>query len=325
MTDPIMPEIDRARALLDDIGWENVKIETVSGGTVNRTFHLSRGRESWYLRIGPTDAEASTGPSWFTSHGLRHEQQAILAWAKHQHYFPQTVHTDFSRSRIGSDWVIQKEIPGAPWSAIRARLSRENTASLWTQLGTLVSELHAYIGPEFGPLEPGHGFTRWSEMVRWDVTGLLTDARRYNLPLEPFTSLCELVDRNTHALDEITKPRLIHSDLGMRHVLVEFGADGEPVITGLIDLEFARFADAYSESIFVAKALETQHDPMFDHFLEAYGAGRPDRSARIRSLIYQLIALAWWVTDAMRRQRKTEAYEMLDKMRGRIDEDKHIW
>ncbi len=325
MTDPIMPEIDRARALLNDIGWDNVKIETVTGGSVNRTFHLTRGKESWYLRIGPTDAEASDAPTWFTSHGLRHEQRAIAHWANHQRYFPETVHTDFTRSQIGSDWVIQKAIPGLPWNALRARLNSTQTASLWRQLGTLAAELHAYIGPEFGPMEPGHGFSRWSELIRWDVTGLLTDARRYNLPLEPFTYLCNLVDLRVHELDEITKPRLIHSDLGMRHVLVEFGTDGEPMITGLIDLEFARFADAYSESIFVAKALESQHDPMFDHFLEAYGAVRPDRSGRMRSLIYQLIALAWWVTDAMRRQRKTEANEMLDKMRSRIDEDKHIW
>lgn len=325
MTDSIMPEIERARALLNDIGWDDVEIRNVHGGSVNRTFHLSQGRSSWYLRIGPTEAEASDGPTWLTSKGLRREQQAITNWSNHQRYFPETVHTDFSRDKIASDWVIQKAIPGEPWSAIRARFNPEQTASLWRQLGTLLAELHSYVGTEFGPPEPGHGFSRWSEQIRWDVTGLLTDARRYDLPIDPFNALCEVVDRSTHELDEITIPRQIHSDLGPRHVLVSADANGGPVINGLIDVEFARFADGYSDSVFVSQALETQRNPLFDQFLSAYGAERPDRPARLRSFIYQQVALAWWVTDAMRRQRRSEANEVLDKMRNRMDEARHIW
>ena len=34
-------------------------------------------------------------------------------------------------------------------------------------------------GQEFGGLEVGHGFSRWSELCRWDATGLLTDARNF--------------------------------------------------------------------------------------------------------------------------------------------------
>lgn len=318
MTDSIMPDMDRARALLDDIGWNDVAIHAVEGGTVNRTFRLSRGEESWFLRIGPTEGEANDGPTWFTSKGLRREQQAIAHWHDHARYFPEAVHTDFTRNLIASDWVIQKAIPGEPWSDIRNRLTPDQSASLWRQLGALMAELHSYVGPEFGALEPGSGFRHWSELVRWDVTGLLTDARRYDLPLEPFTGLCELVDRSTRELDEIDTPRLIHSDLGTRHVLVQPGEDGEPVISGLIDLEFARFADAYAESVFVTESLESHPEPGYEQFLDAYGAIRPDRAARLRGVIYQLTALGWWVTDAMRRNSRDEAMEVLDDMRARL-------
>ena len=320
----MMPEIERARALLNDIGWNDVTIETVSGGTVNRTFHLMRGNESWYLRIGPTDGEAAVGPHWLVSTGLRREQLAMAHWANHRRYFAETIHTDFSRSQIGSDWVIQKAMPGEPWESIRSRLTYQQSASLWQQLGRLVAELHRYIGQEFGGLEVGHGFSRWSELCRWDATGLLTDARKYNLPGEPFDGLCELVDRSTRELDEITKPRLIHSDLSPRHVMVEF-VDGEPVISGILDLEFARFADAYSESLFVTEALKTQSDPVFANFEEAYGAERADRDFRLRCLIYQIVALGWFATDAMRRDRPKLAREAVDAMTNRMDEDKHIW
>lgn len=324
LTDSIMPEIDRARALLNDIGWADVGIQTVTGGTVNKTFHLSKGDESWYLRIGPTDVDASHGPHWLASNGLQREQLAMAYWANHSRYFAETIHTDFSRSQIGSDWVIQKAIPGEPWESLRAKLSYDQTKSLWQQLGVLMAELHRYIGQEFGGLEPSHGVSCWSELCRWDATGLLTDAHKYELKKEPFEGLCELVDRSIHELDQITKPRLIHSDLSPRHVMVVF-EDNEPVISGLLDLEFARFADGYSESVFVTEALKTQPDPVFAAFEEAYGAERPDRDSRVRSLIYQVTALGWWATDAMRRNRPTMAQEAVDGMRKRLEEDKHIW
>lgn len=324
MTDPMMPDIDRARLLLNGIGWNDVRIETVPGGSVNNTFRLTEDNRTWYLRIGPTAVEVDAGPSWFTGKGLQREQQVIAMWSDHRHLLPETVHTDFTHSQVASDWVIQKAIPGDSWESLRSRLSKEQTESLWKQFGKLMAELHAYTSPEFGPPEAGYGHSRWSELCRWDATGLLTDAHKYDLPLEPFEKLCELVDRSIHELDEITTPRLIHSDLGARHVMVRF-EDNLPVISGLIDLEFARFADAYSESIFVAQALQTQQDPMFDHFLEAYGAEKPDRDARIRSLIYQLVAMAWWITDAARRQRPSEIHQTIDQLRNRLDEAKHIW
>ncbi len=322
MTDPMMPDIDRARGLLSSIGWNDVSVSTVPGGSINNTFRLQDDASTWYLRIGPTEADADAGPSWFTSKGLQREQRAISLWSDHGHLFPKTVHTDFSRSQIAADWVIQDAIPGDSWESIHAQLTPEQSRSLWAQFGKLVSELHAYTAPEFGPPDPGIGYSSWSELCRWDATGLLTDAHKFDLPTDPFQRLCDLVDRFTYELDEVETPRLIHSDLGLRHVMVDVSDDEEPFITGLIDMEFARFADPYSESIFIADALQPQRDPMFNIFLEAYGAERPDRDFRIRNGIYQLVAIAWWVTDAARRHEPEEVHKMLDLLNERLDEEK---
>ena len=221
MTDSMMPEIDRARVLLAEIGWDDVQIASAPGGTVNRTYRLTRDDAAWYLRIGPTDAEAEAGPGWFSSMGLQREQRAIALWSGLADFLPTTVHTDFSRSHIDADWVIQEEMPGESWYALRSRLSNNQSQLLWQQFGQLVAQLHSYTAAEFGPPDPGIGYSYWSGLCRWDATGLLTDARKYELPLEPFTNLCELVDKHTHELDEIQTPRLIHSDLGMRHVLID--------------------------------------------------------------------------------------------------------
>lgn len=323
MTDSMMPDIQRARVILSAIGWQDVRIEPVAGGTVNSTFRLTGDDATWYLRIGPTDAEVDAGPSWFTGKGLRREQLAIAHWASHQHIFPETVHTDFTHTLIPSDWVIQKAVPGDAWDAMKARLLPEQNASLWRQFGRLVAELHAYTGTEFGPPEPGYGQTRWSDLCRWDASGMLTDAHKYDLPRKPFEQLCALIDRSTHELDEITSPRLIHSDLGLRHVLVGFDTDAQPVITGVLDSEFARFADPASESVFVTQALMPR--PEFRHFEEAYGVRRADRDEHLRAHIYQLIAMAWWITDAARRRRPAEVRSILDKMNVLLGEGSRLW
>ncbi len=324
VTEHIMPDFEVARSLLHSIGWDQVQLHAVPGGTVNTTYLVANRGRQWYLRIAPTEGQANAGPTWFTSRNLQRELRAVTIWSDHQHLLPKTVYSDFTRTLFPADWVIQEAIPGDSWEAQRARFTPTETRALWRQLGQLSAELHAYVGTEFGPPEQGTGTRRWSEFVRWDAAGLMLDARRYQLSLTPFATLCDLVDRSVHELDEVSQPRLIHSDLGMRHVMVARDEHGTPRITGLIDMEYARFADAYSESIFVDEALKPQRDPMFDEFLDAYGADRADRSFRLRSLIYQLIAMAWWATDAMRRERPSEARDVLNAMIARLDEDKRI-
>lgn len=319
-----MPDLRRARALLQETDWADADIESVGGGTVNSTFRLRRGAEMWYLRIGPTDLEAEAGPSWLSSLGLRREHQAIALWASHQHVLPETVHFDFSRDHIGSDWVIQKALPGNDWHAVRSRLSGQDNADLWRQLGVLIAELHAYIGPEFGTPEAGLGHATWSELVRWDATGLLTDAHKYGLPTQPFQDLCDLIDQSAGVLDAIREPRLIHSDLSPRHVMVQRTERGHVEITGLIDLEFARFADAASESVFVEHALSSTSEEHFDLFLESYGAPEPSADDKHRGEIYQLTALGWWVTDAVRLKRVDRAHTALEDMTRRLKDRFHL-
>src|SRR5699024_5686969 len=124
-------------------------------------------------------------------------------------------------------------------------------------------------------------------------------------------------------LDQITEPRLIHSDLHRRHVYVRRNESGEIQISGIIDLEFARFADPYSESIFVMDALAETRDPGMVAFCEAYGCEAPDRSTNLRSIIYQLTALGWVVMDLHRTGRIDAIPDVLSRMTGLLDEAEH--
>jgi aminoglycoside phosphotransferase (APT) family kinase protein len=293
----------------------------VPEGTINTTFRILRGQEPpLYLRIAPGDAEVEAGPGWMTAHGLRREMAVIGLLEPLVHLLPRMVHADWSRDLIDRDWVLQTEVPGVPWPDLRPELTPDEDRDLWRQLGEIARTIHGVAGAEFGPPEEGYGHGRWSELVRWDVTGFQVDAQRFGIDPDPFQRLTMLVNGSVDELDDVTEPRLIHSDLHDRHVFIRRDDGGAPVISGLIDLEFARFADPYSESIIVMQEMGEGSGEEFVAFCEGYGCEPPTRGAGLRSLIYQLTALGWTVMDLHRLGEDDRIPETLERMVAMLDE-----
>lgn len=322
MTSSILPDVDTARALLREIGIiaGPEQVVPMPGGTINTTFRIAQGKESpLYLRIAPDDDEVEAGPGWLSAHGLRREAAAIGMLDAISELLPRTVHADWSRELINRDWVLQTEVPGRPWSEIDEDLTPDEHTSLWRQLGSITRQIHSVVGSEFGPPEDGFGHGTWSDLVRWDVTGFRVDAHRFGIDEDPFRRLTAMVNEAVHILDKVTEPRLIHSDLHPRHLFVRRNEAGDVHISGIIDLEFARFADPYSESIFVMDALAGNSDPGMAAFCEAYGCELPDRSFGLRSVIYQLTALGWVVMDLHRKGQRDAIPEVLARMTALLD------
>ena len=322
MSASMMPDTRTARALLHEIGMivAEEHILPVDSGSINHTFRILQGKQQppLFLRIAPSDAEVDAGPDWMTSHGLRQEQTAIGMAEPLQRLLPRTVHADWTRTLINRDWVLQTSVPGRPWTEIQEELTTDEHLALWHQLGDLVHQLHEIRGAEFGPPEEGLGHECWSDLVRWDVTGLLVDAQRFDIDPEPFQLLVELVNASVKILDEVTEPVLVHSDLQQHHVFIRRGEDGEMEISGLIDLEFARFADPGSESIFVSRTLGDVADDAFAAFCEGYGCRTPSHNERSRLEIYVLTALGWTVTDLDRTGQRERIAAVIEAMRKRL-------
>lgn len=322
MSSSIMPDAGLVRSLLEhiDIDVQVDQILHMPEGTVNSTWQVTRGDDRLFVRLAPTDAEAEAGPTWMTSLGLRREQIVFGMLEGLDDLLPKTVHADWSRAIIDRDWIVQTAVRGDSWASLRAQLSRDETIDVWEQLAELTKQIHAVRGQAFGPPEDVVGMTTWSGVVRWDATGFLVDAQRFGLDEEPFRRLCELVDASQKDLDLIDTPRLVHSDLGQRHIFIRRDGLGRPRISGLIDMEFARFADPQSESVFVMQGLQPQPDVEFGVFLDVYGEDIEDRSFRLRALIYQLVALGWTVMDLHRRQRPPEIVDVMTEISSRLRE-----
>jgi aminoglycoside phosphotransferase (APT) family kinase protein len=267
----------------------------IAAGTVNRTvrIELEDSRE-FILRIAPSPAEAAAGPSWLTANGLRREQSAIDLLGAIGHLLPVTVAHDFTRGSIGCDWVIQEIIPGVPLSSVESSLTSSARIDLWRQLGEVTSRIHDVTEPWFGPPSEGPRFPTWSDLILDDIAGFADDARRWNLATDSFDALADLVESARGHLNAVP-PVLIHSDLSLDHVFVEQIRD-DWRITGLIDLEFARFADPLSEGLLLD--VLQREDEEARAYLEGYG-GRPD-SSPVRLEIATRLISAWAETDRAR-------------------------
>lgn len=323
MNTTMMPDQSTVRRLLRQIGMDvpEDRISRVHGGTVNHAFRIDQGSEGpLIMRLSPTDAEAEAGPSWLTSHGLRREQTTIGLLAEFADLLPRTVYFDESREHLDRDWALQTWVRGVAWQEARPSLSHDDELELWRKVGKLTRQIHTIVGNEFGPPEAGLGYATWSDLVRWDAAGLAVDAQRYGIDPEPFEALQGMVDQNAPVLNRITEARLVHSDLNQRHMFITPAQDGAYQITGLIDFEFARFADARSESVFIESSLLPSEDGRDVALCEGYECEEPDHDDMVREGIYTLIAMGWIVTDLARRDQFRQIPDMLSRM-GSVLED----
>jgi len=311
-------------------------VRAIPGGTVNDVLMLDvAGAPPAILRLAPSEATAAAGPSWLTSFGLRREQAVISRLPHIADLLPPTIHVDFSRSLIDRDWVIQDLVRGRPWSDLAGDLSQHDQTHLWRQTGVLTRSIHGVHGDVFGGAgktddigrasrhETGIQRSRWSEILRADAEGLAGDACRFDLQSEAFDQLLAAIATHADILDRIETPALIHSDLGPRHIFVEPDGNRGYRICGLIDLEFGRFADPLSESLIVNMALDPP-DPSFQAaFWQGYGPlsipAPPPPGNDVRALIYEGIALGWFITDLARLGRHEEIPTFVADLNGRLD------
>lgn len=275
--------------------------ESLPEGSVNSTWKVrAPDGQAAIVRIGPSASEIERGPSWMRANALGCEQELLALVRPDLASVPATTAVGF---RPGTrPWVVQELVPGWPLSRVLPELAAEESTEIWREVGSLVRHLHTIRAPWFGTPDGNERFPTWLAMVMHDVEGLLRDARRWDLPREPFATLAALVQRHVAELSDVARPVIVHSDLDARHIFVERREAGWE-ISGVIDWEYGRYADPLSESLLVDMLARDWNDPDRIAFLEGYGleAGTIRHPAIIeRQEIYRGIAQGWEVTDAAR-------------------------
>jgi hypothetical protein len=274
-----------------------IAVTQLGGGQINDTRLLAwPDGTRCILRVAPSDATAAAGPSWFTAFGLRREEAVIAAAHELAGFLPVTTAHDFERAVIDRDWVIQDVMPGVPLSEVDRRLDPDARADVWAQVGLFTRRLHDVRGSRFGFPACGPRFDRWSELVAWDAAGLAHDAGRFGLPVDPFARLVRQAGRIPALLDTDVVPSLIHSDLWMPHIFVARDANGGHRLSGVIDLEFARFADSLAEHLPPSFDWGNVPGDMRSAFTAGYGPLTSRLGDGIRTRVYVAVGLGWAAT-----------------------------
>jgi len=158
---------------------------------------------------------------------------------------PRVLHTDFSRAAVNADVVVAEHLPGVPW--LELQLDDSQNAAVRRRLGAVMAVLHRVEAPAFGypAAAAALGATTWREAFTSMTEAVLTDAARWDVAL-PTARVRAAVAAHGAALDAVTRPAVVHTDLWAGNIFL----DRDTLeIVGIIDTERTLWGDPLHELV----------------------------------------------------------------------------
>jgi aminoglycoside phosphotransferase (APT) family kinase protein len=264
---------EQVRALLREaVGGERDAVELSDG-----EFTVCYATDDLVLKVWP---EAGT-PLLAHEEGLVHAEIDVCRRAPEVGFpAPGLVHVDTSRRLLDRDWIVMTRLPGVsvPHAGEAVDVDRE--------LGAALARLHEVAGDAFGYTgRPALQDGTWRGALARMLDALLDDAARFEaaLPFAPEDVTAALAAA-APALDEVTRPALVHFDAWSGNVLV---ADGR--LSGVIDGERSFYGDPLAEWAMLAFGREPADRPQL---VAGYGGLELDAAARLRLDLYRFYLFA---------------------------------
>lgn len=297
-TDVSVP-LDALRAVVAPVG-RATAAERLTGGLFATTYrvHLDDGR-----RVVVKTAPTSTDRLLSHEHDLLRAEALVYELAHPRGIaVPRVLLTDWSRTHLPADAVVVTHLDGMPLDG--AGLERAAAATARRGVGAVMAQLHTIERAPFGyPGKPAFQGATWREAFGRMVEALLVDAERWHVTL-PGDEIRAALDRHGAALDDVTRPALVHTDLWPGNVFVD-AASGE--VTGVIDPERAIFGDPLVDLVGCDAFGRAQDDAdLLGGYAEATGAPLDvdSASARARLALYRL-----WLAVVMTVERAPRDYQ----------------
>ncbi len=160
---------------------------------------------------------------------------------------PEIYFYDDSHELCDADYFFIEKIYGDNLEHVRASLFSETQVAIDFQIGEIVREINSFPGPYFGyDGNPDLRAATWKEAYLKIVESVLKDAARKNVALDiGYDNLRAVIQKHAPALDEITKPCLVHWDAWNPNFFVKDGR-----IIGIVDFERALWAEPLMEAQF---------------------------------------------------------------------------
>ena len=237
-----------ARIFSRSLGVEGgVSARLLDGGMFNTTYLVGCGSPErlFVLRLGPVERQRLLG---FEGNLMRAEEYVCSVCRSLDLPCSRVLAVDCSRALVDRDYMIVDYIPSVPMC--EAGLGRGEKERLYHELGRWLRRLHSVRGEGFGFVSrqlEGLSFPRWSEALNCEIadfTARLESAG--GLTAAEGARVRGIYAQNAALFDEISEPRLLHTDIWEGNVLLDGGThailaviDGDRAIFGDPDFEFA--------------------------------------------------------------------------------------
>ncbi|MEV0974408.1 phosphotransferase family protein [Microtetraspora glauca] len=307
--------------VLDALGTGIVSAQELPDGFANAVWRLGLedGRQV-VLKVGPPpDLELLT----YERDLLRTEAMVYHLASGSGVPLPDLLYAGYDDPLVGGDYLILSALDGVPWN--RATLGPDHENTLRFELGHHLALLHTIPGDGvFGYPYAGLTGPSWREAFLVMVGAILDDAVRYATPLPAsLLEIAGLVHSNAYALDQVTRPALVHFDIWPGNVFLsgvdggddggdDGGAGGRPRIQALIDHERAFWGDPLADFVTPTIFAELRDDdPLLAGYREAGGTLATGPEARIRDALYRTYLYLIMLVENGPRQYPEESYAPL--------------
>ncbi len=190
---------------------------------------------------------------------LRYERQILrtevdvlrLVAARTAMPVPAVIFHDESCDLLPAPCFAMEFVPGESLYKLRPSLTQHEQERIDQACGEYLRQMNALSGPDFGLYTPtAPRFPTWRQAYDQLLTDILLDGEAEEVAL-PLTSqaLLALARQHYAALDEVTRPSLVHWDLWDGNIFVD---PATRQVSGLIDFERALWADPLMEVNFGA-------------------------------------------------------------------------
>jgi hypothetical protein len=174
------------------------------------------------------------------------------------------------------EWMVTELLPGVTLASLGAAGTVADPAvapGVRAEVGAALARIHTVGAPDgvFGYDGGRPRGATWGAAFAAIVASLLADGERWGvrLPVDG-REVMGLIARSRGALDGVRRAALVHFDLWDGNVLCSPGADGVPVLAGLVDGERYLFGDPLVD--FVSPALFRRIEDEPGHpFVRGYG------------------------------------------------------
>lgn len=265
---------------------DNINISKLSGGLKNAVYLIEDGNEKVVLKISSVgEGKTITADKdilWWEYKML--ERMGVINFPA-----PRPLYFDDSCTICNSPYIFMSYIEGENYLKVKDSLTEEERSNIEYELGELSSEICSIGASDFYlPSFPNQKFENNYEFVMFLFNLLLTDARKYEVPLseEVYDTINNLLEEKQESLNNITNLCLTHTDIWDGNILVSNGK-----VSGVVD-----FADLYCCDELMTFYFHTIDGITSEFFLKGFNKDL-NYDEKVRIEIYRMYVILKMIVD----------------------------